>query len=533
MNTFTTLGDFMAIGKAATVGDQYANLGDLLGPFGKFATHGALGRDECGNRYPGSQWWGAAQEVLDGLPQLAALARHRKKDEPPLKPIDVTRRDSLQARVNSALKQTVLSSGWLDGVGSLLGGGFSPRSANPDALEARYWHNQDPATRHKHEMSLLKQALKIQGELLQEPVPADVRRAVDLQSEIEFGAKQQARELGRNLTPVERAQFTLDHLAAAGRIPDDKLADLRAQAKKLVAPEDISAFQSLLMNQYGDGKALRQWDRDVRTVASFTDPAIFNEKAAVLYEHGLAPQKVYRAAAAKLTEYGRGYLKFEREARKLAEAVKQGNATTADLHAFEEKHDVPVNGLPSFVRVAWTHQSAADREADILHAETASWTTLSSFEKELTGRKPIPHLAEAWQMLARSISNYKAKQPAGERSLQRDQTLYVVKAIDKYYPGFRNDWQFSQRPLFRRIETMSLVTQSPAKADWSWILASARTMQSYLANPDYSKTAVRETWRDWVAQQARPWLAEHAPVFNGELARIEKTDPHLLERLLS
>jgi hypothetical protein len=529
VNTFSTMADFMAIAKAGTVGDKYANVGDLLGPFGKFAAHGVLGRDEFGNRYPGSQWGGAALEVLAGLPQLAALKRSRNEDGT-LKPIDVTRRDSLAARLHSALKQTALSPGWLDGYGSLLAGGFSPRSANPDALAARYWADQDPAARHKHELALLKSALKIQGELLKQPVPANVRQAVDTQSEIEFAAKQQAREIGRTLTPVERAKLTLDQLA--DRIPDDKLADLRKQWKRLVAPEDVSAFQSLVMNQYGGGKALRQWDRDVRTVASFTNPAIFNEKAKVLFDHGLVPQQRYKATAEQLTEYGRKYLAFERQARDLAEQVKQGDKTAGDLRAFEDAHDKPVNGLPSFVRIAWTHQSEKDREDAVRSSATASWRSLSAFEKELLGRPSDAKVTAGWAKLDELVAEQRTKLAREGRGMPAGYERTLARYVERYYdaPGLTKDYDFSRQPLFQRLPMLAPVQQSTYRRQWTQVFEIARGYHRYIASDEYSHTAVRQAWRDYIASAGfQAWLGQH-PGFKAE---VDRNGRGLLEGLLA
>lgn len=171
INTFTTLGQAADVVRAGTEGDPYASAGDMLGPLATFLVHGATGRDAYGNPYAGSQWWGAAKQALEVLPLLNAIERHnRTSNEPGLKPFDVTKRKSLEARLNSALHQTVLTPGWLSGYGNLLGGGvFTPSVVNLNAAAARYWRDATPAQKRKRELDLLNRALTIQGQYLHGP----------------------------------------------------------------------------------------------------------------------------------------------------------------------------------------------------------------------------------------------------------------------------------------------------------------------------------------------------------------------------
>jgi hypothetical protein len=70
VNTFSTIGDFLALGRGATMGDKYASAEDFLGPAPKYLVHAVTGRDEFGNQYPGSQWWDAAKATLAGCRRL-------------------------------------------------------------------------------------------------------------------------------------------------------------------------------------------------------------------------------------------------------------------------------------------------------------------------------------------------------------------------------------------------------------------------------------------------------------------------------
>jgi hypothetical protein len=137
VNSFSTLGQLTAIPESGLGDYDYGTLEEIFGPAAKFGLHAASGRDEYGNPYPGSDWFGAAKEVLLlGLPQARALERS-KKENADLKAIDVTDRRTLVERERSALKRTVFSPGWADGFGMLMTGGLTARVVDPDGLAAR------------------------------------------------------------------------------------------------------------------------------------------------------------------------------------------------------------------------------------------------------------------------------------------------------------------------------------------------------------------------------------------------------------
>jgi hypothetical protein len=105
--------------------------------------------------------------------------RRRATPRPQAALPNVKDRSSLETSLNANLHATVMSPGWLNGYGSLLAGGLSPRGVNTDALAARYWADQSPEKRHARELDLLNRALDIQGGVLKEKVPTSVRSAVD------------------------------------------------------------------------------------------------------------------------------------------------------------------------------------------------------------------------------------------------------------------------------------------------------------------------------------------------------------------
>jgi hypothetical protein len=491
INTFATLEEFLSIGKGATVGDKYASVSDLFGPAFEYGAHASLGRDEFGNQYPDSQWLGAAREVLGGLPQLSKFRKH--KDEP-VKPFDIRRRDSLNASLNSYLHQTVFSPGWLGGYGSLIAGGLSPRGLNTKALEARYWSDQDPKIRARRELDLLNRALTMQGEFLKRPVPAEIRAAVREHAKLSQLWGEFAKEHGRNPTEAEKEKF--------------------------------QKGQQELAKKY------RQWDSDVRLLYSFKSDT-FNEKAASLFEQGLSPQAKYKVPQERLYEYGREYVAWTAEVRK----AKKAGATEADLRVMQDEHSKPVNGLPSFVAIAWSNLSPDEQQHELARNLSANWASLTAVDKKLLGKPVDPTVTEAWTAYGKVTSpEALAKQlPAGQRSLDKTQRLAIVKQVDKYYElggKFTQDYLFSRQPLWYRLQYLDVVSKSPNQSAWHELFGQAQVLTKAVADRQTTMSAARDAWRDY-AQQLKDYYRTERPAFWKELKPILDSNPKFLEGLIS
>lgn len=517
VNTFSTIGDFLALTRAATEGDKYASAEDFLGPLPRYALHAITGRDEYGNQYPGSQWLDAAKEVLQGLPQITAYERGGKAGKPGSQ-ANVGSRSSLLASFNHNLKQTVLSPGWLDGYGTLLVGGFSTRNLNMDAAAARYWNDQDPKVKHQRELDLLNRALDVQGSVLKRDVPAGVRTAVKDQAQITYAAQQFQKDHGRAPTDKERAQLTLAYLAKQGLVPAGTASKLRTNLNSLVDPHDISVFKNALVTKYGHGGQLRQWDTDIRTVASFT-PDVFNAKAAKLYQQGLAPQRRYQVSDTKLQDYGRKYIEFTHEVAALQKQITDGTKTDADLRAFQDTHDVPVDGLPSFVRIAWTHQTDQEQQQHIASAATSSWADLSAFDKQLLGVTSDAKVTAGWAKLKATVAEQRTTLEREGRSFPKGYARTLAKWVQTNFdaPGLVKDFDFSQEPLFRRMQAFKPIRDSPNSDQWTGLFQVAARYQQYLKSGSYNQTQVRQAWRDYVqSPDFQGWLNDH-PGFRGEI----------------
>lgn len=522
VNTFSTLGDFLAVTRAATEGDKYASAEDFLGPLPKYLLHAISGRDEYGNQYPGSQWWDAAKEVFQGLPQVTAYQRagNAKRGG---KAANVGSRESIVSSFNQALKQTVLTPGWLDGYGSLLAGGLSPRGINMDAAASRYWNDQNPTVKHSRELDLLNRALDMQASALEKPVPAAVRTAVRDQSNLAFNAQQFQKTHGRAPTDKERAQMALGYLVKQGVIPQGQQTQLAKTLASLVDPHDIATWKTALLTKYAHGGQLRQWDTDIRTVASFT-PDVFNAKVSKLFAQGLAPQRRYQVGQEKLYDYGRRYVEFTHQVKQIQRQIQEGTKTAADLRAFEDAHDTPVDGLPSFVRIAWTHQTDQEQQQHIRSIATAGWSDLTSFDKQLLGVKSDAKVTAGWAELKQVIAEQRTKLERQGETFPKGYDRILARWVQNTlgFQGLLKDFDFSKEPLYRRLQVMKPVRDSPNSTRWTQLLGVANDYEKYLKSDSYNKTQVLQNWRDYIASDAfQQWLDED-PAFRQEIAGYGK-----------
>jgi hypothetical protein len=527
---FSTLRDTLGIGTGQVTGGRFTALSTAFGPAVEALLHGVTGKDEFGNDYEGSPWVGALQDQILGLPQGTAWTRAHK-ERPALKPFDITRRQSAVTRQNSALEQDILGPGTMGGWGMLVTGGLTEREYNKLAAEARYWADQPLEKRHAHEMKLIQGALQAQGRLLKRSIPAVVRDAVELAGKRELAYKEEAADLGRDLTYKERIVLDLDTL----EVPAAQRKELREQLRKLKNRDDLEDFKAKLLDEYGEARALKDWDRDVRIVASFRKD-ILERKLKSLRGEGLIASARVDADQETLFEYGRKYLAYDKQAREQYRAARltpspDRSIAFAELRAWEEQQDRPVtvNGktLPSLVRLAWAHL-APEQKQDVLaqNAGKYAWSTISSFEKELLGKRPPAKLAQGWLRLAQVVAEYRAAQPPGQRRLPPGYENQLARYVDKHFaPGFYQDWLFAREPLARRLQVLKVPVSSPK---WPQLLNVAARYADYLKSDGYSKTGVKDAWRDYVASTLRPWV-ESDPVFAGEL---EPFGPDLLGKML-
>jgi hypothetical protein len=243
--------------------------------------------------------------------------------------------------------------------------------------------------------------------------------------------------------------------------------------------------------------------------------------------------QTFRGTQDKLYDYGRKYLAFTRQVRQM----QQDGATDAELRAFQDKNDVSVDGLPSFVRMAWANNTPDQRQQAITSAVGKSWRDNTAFEKTLLGRPSDAKVTAGWAKLQEVIATQKAQLAREGRSFPagyaRTLAAYVEKNFDA--PGLVKDFDFAKKPLVDRLKYLAPIQKSPNSGQWTQLLNTAGSYAKWLAakNDDgssvYNHSQVRQSWRDYVNGAGfQAWLGEH-PGFKQELAEYGKG---FLEKLI-
>lgn len=524
VNTFSTIGEMLAIGESQVRDVQYVAGEDVLGPTARFMIHAFTGRDEFGNEYETGNLQGAFMELVKDLPLLSAYERSQKENKP-LKPIDVANRKTLIQRQNAALERLAFTPGAWGDYGSFFVGGFAERIFETDAAAARFWRDQPLKERHKHEMALVRKVLTMQGDLLQTKPTRAVKDAVELAGKIELAKKEFAEEHGDAPRGKRALEVTIDVLQRENRLSGADADRLRKTLKPL-APEQLDTFQKHLLAQYAGARDLQSWDRDVRFVASFQKGRL-ERKINALASQGLANRVTIRAGQEALYEYGRKALAYEKEAEgriKEARGLPKSEATVvyAQIRAWQDEQDKSIRVgdhlLPSPVRIAWAHLTPRTQREAIQAAVTAAWDKLSAFDKELAGRKSSAAVTRGWAEYQRVLNE--ARQETPGISISREQRIGLAKQIGREFPGFYEDYLFSQQPTIHRFVLLKPYQEMnpEAKALFDQHIApDARRAAQAIASGDYSSGDVRAYWRKYTREVLAPWVASN-PVLATALA---------------
>jgi hypothetical protein len=516
LNTFSTLNSIM-----------HSRVDQLLGPVGELGARVVTEKDEFGNEYPSAsrvgRWRDAAVDVLTGLPQIAAYNRSQKQDGDLAAP-DVT--DRRANNLDAALKQTVLSPGWLNGYGSLLtGAALTPRSVNKEALLARWYREASPDERAKLQKDLVNKALTTQADLLGRGVSLDVRKLVNLQFDLDKNASTTERAKDRDLTPHERTLLDIDFYAGKNIVPADQVDDLKKQAKRLASESEHSSFRRELFEQYADPDGvLAGWDESVRRVAALADTKIVNERLRRLSESGVNDAATKVPDNVDLKEYGRKADAYAREYKGRVLEIErlrrsdpdQVAAAEAELTAWKSEQDKPVrlNGrvLPSPARMEWAKEwKFADRKEQVAELASRPWANMTRFEKALLGKDVDPKIARGYQQLEELKAEYVRSAPLGSKSVPADFEKQAARYINRSTDGFYKDWLYSQEPLGVRLQTMRPVLESPNRRDWQRLFVEVRPAIQAMRD-GAPKGHLRDSWKEYVNQNMT-----FSPAFQQEL----------------
>jgi hypothetical protein len=538
--SFATLGDVHnLVGAAVGSGSNFTSLSDMFGPWGQLATHAATGRDSYGQMYKGSQFWAAVKDVLVGIPQIAAYQRQSKAKTADIPPVDITDRETLIKRVNAALKETVLTPGWLDGYGALIAGGFAPRGVNLDALAARQWRDATPAQKHAWQTSLINKALNIQAEALGQPVPPQVRRAVNTTTDLAYKIDRYLHDENPVASQRDITVFAIKTLTDSKVITPAEAVKYTAALKNLVDQGDYRSFRAMMVDKATGGN-LTAWDQDVRSLALYTNRATLQGHTDFLARQGLSPKMTVSGSDEQLREAGRELVKYKHEARALSRRIAADTTSDEDrirlraqLAALDDQYDKPIlhDGkpvAPSVVRAAWSDMPL---DAQVQHRDSLysrKWGDLSNFDKELTGRKTPRVVADGWAVYHQVVAEYKAQKGPGEKNLDRDQLVAIATQIDKGgYQGFLTDWRFANKPLAERVGALRIVKDSAFPDYWQDILGKATKVVDAIKSGAATREAARQAWDTW-ANREYAALKDGEPRFYAELQRY----PRIIYRLI-
>ena len=524
VNTFSTFSQLLYPLEAGFQSSKYSSLSDLFGPGATFLTHATTGKDQFGNTYPDGQWLGAAKEVWGQLPQLRPLSQ---KTGQPAKPLNLADRNTLVTQLNSALKETVFTPGWLGGYGGLIAGGLSPKGVNPQALEARWYRDLTFTQRHQVEMGLINKALNLQAGLVKQKLPAAVKEAVALSGARQVAYDALKTQLGRTPTAKEQLQADITLFEQKAKLPEADAALLQTKLAKITDPAELDRFRAGLYDKYANAKDLQAWDENVRFVYSFR-PEVLAAKMASLKAQGLVSTSNLPADQETLYAWGRQALAFTEEAKRRSHTIAQTaytlpserTAAEAELRAWADAQDKPVvvNGhtLPSPVRMSWANSTPAEQQQHLRSAATKSWATLSNFDKTLLGAKPDPSASQAWATLDQWVAQAQAQLPVGEH-LPTGTRAFWADTLAKRVPAFKRDLQLSRQILADRLPQLAPIKESPNKGLWTQLLTAASSRYKALVGAGWSPSDARDQWRREDVPKLQTWVDEH-PAFAREVS---------------
>jgi hypothetical protein len=288
LTAFSTLRDLATVTESSVYHKiPNVSLADNFGPLAQLIVYTTTGRDQYGNEFKGPDLWAALSLLISQTPQALAFARG-KKQNPELPPVDIRDLSTLSKREHAALKRVALSPGWADGLGLLVTGAFTPRTADPVAVAARFWREQPLDARRAHEMQLMRQVLAMQSSLLKTPLPEGVQTAVEVSDAVSNDEFDQAHKLGRDLTEREKDDTLLAVLTGKKLLGVEERDKLQKQVKGLVTPDEHSRFRGAVVAKFGGGADYAKWQADVGIFASFARDTV-KHKVAVLARRGIVP----------------------------------------------------------------------------------------------------------------------------------------------------------------------------------------------------------------------------------------------------
>lgn len=541
INTLASLTQMFSHANDADAYRQFAGpLADvLLGTF--------TGRDQYGNQYKSTGLLGNAYSALLentlALPQLRAYKSAKKYGEQSALPgIDIADRETLINRRNAALKQVALAPGWSVNIAGLfnipgqllVGGAFNPREVNKMAVLGRQWKLLPEEEKRKIHKDLILTALGMQAEAMKVPVDPDVKRSVERYFDMQGFVDQARKDAGGDLTPLGEAKASFDWLVQNGLASKEDAASDLAYIKKNLPNINKNGPEAIQKYLDPQGK-MRQWDENITALAKASDPNTLDVYVNRLRSDGGGVFDSPKGMKVDdLRDYGRQVSEYSRKASDLRKVATDKNLPQAErdkadrqLKELEDSYDdgITVKGkrLPSPVRADWASKDDEERSAALASVATQGWSSLSSLEKELLGRKPGKRINTAWGQYEGLVENYGNTHPSTPQYVKD----YYAKYVGKQFDGFYNDYLFSKEKLATRLSYLKPIQNSQYRAKWDEILKVAKQKIASVKN-GYPSGQMNNYWKNTVVPYLTEWIQQD-PGFDAE---VKKYGYNVLNSLL-
>lgn len=567
INSFNILNDAVLQAKGLFTDEPYTSPQELLGPAGEFGVRLLTGQDAFGNDYEAGALLGALGEVVGGLPQATAIKKAGAKVEKGAAPED---------------RPAFVPEGFWSTYGSLIAGGFAPKTADMQALVADYLRDQPTETRHALKAS--DRADEIMGRLaiekrsiaqmeaitskdvLKKPIPEGVKSAINFNLQLAdayarsalFGDEKWDNAVpqniadGRTLTTLEKSYVKINVLRQTGRVSKEEAVELAKDVTRKAAksPEDLRTWNENFSRLFTNDQDLADWHDERDAVLGMAARVV--EYTDALRKVGLFSGSVKPDREAGL-EMGRKYAEFKVEdaARRDAPPVNRGleTLTSSEDRAWMDSQDVEVSidgkKYPSPVRLDWARLKPEQRAAKVADWTTTGWESLSNFQKEILGKKVAPKASYGWyafsavtdalrgNVTAQNVDDQElaaALPEATGSSVAANIKRDVAKYVDKYFaPGFYKDYLFATRPKYQRLQVLPVVTKSSSSKEWKEVFALADQSWGYLSDLRQSGEtgigAEQDRWREYVNQELYPWIKQYGSEgFQAELELLGGVD---------
>lgn len=519
-----TLSDLYNPLKGLFTNTPYQSVEELFGGFAAFGVRAITGRNEFGGQFEEGALIGAARSVFEGTSAGALLDRLNPAAQEPLTPTDVMDRTSWITRQNSALQQDVFNYEGSFLTDPFLIGGLAERSVNEMAAEARYWRDRPWQERLKHELGLIMDGARAQSRLLGRPVPDAVRVAIRVSYRVSEAKARFADASGHPVTPFEEIRIWVGSMRNEGMVDEEYATRMLNEAKR--ARDDKNQLAAVLelvkLKAGGDGK-LAEWDEDVRIVARTMQPEALHDAVTALRTAKLGtyadPSKI---PVEVRREYARRYLKFldrqDEWGEKTGDSLIWKVLGAQQNEELAKQGDITIKGhtFPSFESLAYATATPQERERirrsvlTSVFGNSKKWDYLTAFEKKLVGRAVTPQAQAGWTAFQQLSQQYLDEHPK-EDFVPKDVRRRIARAVDRdpRYRGFGADYVFSEQLVMRRFMGTSVYRDSKNRSQWDEILKIGQEFERAM-NGGYSKTYVRNQWRQYVADAIVPWLAQPA-----------------------